>query len=140
MTLKKHLENCTVSIRKETFDIVKARRPMPGAFAVVASTDEITIVIEESRVIEENVVEIEKGWKLLTFETVLPFDLVGFLATVSNKLAQAGVSIFAISSYSTDHILVKEADLPDAVDALKALGCNVILQAHKPCDCPSRLR
>jgi hypothetical protein len=53
---------------------------------------------------------------------VLPFGLVGFLARVSRALADEKVSILAISAFSTDHILVKESDLPRAIKKLQSLG------------------
>lgn len=107
------------------FDVVKARKRMPNAFAVIESVDEITVVIDDALLVLDDVMEIEKGWKLLTFDAVLPFGLVGFLASVSKALADAGVSIFALSAYSTDHVMVKEADLEKALEALKSLGCDV---------------
>lgn len=68
---------------------------------------------------------IEKGWKLLTFDMVLPFGLVGFLARVSKALADEGIAIFVLSAYSTDHILVKEYDCSMALKALRRLGFRV---------------
>jgi len=50
---------------------------------------------------------------------------VGFLARVSGALAEEGISIFVISSYSTDHILVKEKDVLKAIRKLEELGCIV---------------
>ena len=65
---------------------------------------------------------VERGFRLLTFETVMDFSVVGFLASVAAILAEAGVSIVALSSFSRDHILVKQDDL---ARALKALGPHV---------------
>lgn len=70
-------------------------------------------------------IAVEDGWRLLTFDVVLPFDLVGFLAEVAGVLADADVSIFALSAYSTDHILVKDADLDTALERLGDLGCTI---------------
>jgi len=81
--------------------------------------------VEQSKYDEENVIKIEKDWKLLTFKMVLPFGLVGFLAKVSKVLADEKIPIFAISAYSTDHILVKEKYLAKAEEKLKELGCIV---------------
>ena len=57
---------------------------------------------------------------------VLPFGLVGFMAKVSQAFADEKISIFAISAYSTDHVLVKEKDLNKAIKKLKNLGCEII--------------
>lgn len=125
ITKKNYFKNGKVYIWKETFTIIKAKKPYPNAFANIIDKNEITMIIEQSKYDEENVIEIEKSWKILTFDMVLPFGLVGFLAKVSKVLADEKIPIFAISAYSTDHILVKEKDLIRAEEKLKELGCVV---------------
>jgi hypothetical protein len=125
MRLSKFFKNQKVYIWKEDFVIAKAKRFLPEAFAVIRDKNEITVIIEESKIKKKDVIEMEKGWKILTFDMVLPFELVGFLAKISGALAKARVSIFAISSYSTDHILVKKKDLPKAIKALKGLEFKI---------------
>jgi len=65
----------------------------------------------------------ETGWKIITFDVELPFELTGFLAVVAGVLAEQGTPIFALSAFSTDHLLVREVDLETAVQALVGLGC-----------------
>ncbi len=65
---------------------------------------------------------IEKGFRLITFDVVLDLNVVGFIAKVSEILADAGISIVTLSAFSRDHLLVKQDDLGDA---LKALGPHV---------------
>ena len=125
MEAEDFLRDSRVYVWKETFAVLKAKRPLPDAFAVVRDRNETTVVIDQSRVKDGDAVETERGWKILTFDAVLPFELVGFLARVSRALADEGISIFTISAYSTDHILVKEKDLPRAVKKLESLGCSV---------------
>jgi hypothetical protein len=55
----------------------------------------------------------------------LPFNLVGFLAEISKALADENISVFVISAYSTDHILVKKRDLVKAIKKLKELGFEI---------------
>jgi len=95
------------------------------AFANIIDKNETTVIINQSKVNDEDVIEIEKDWKILTFDMVLPFGLVGFLAKVSKVIADEKISIFAISAYSTDHILVKENDLAKAKEKLENLGCII---------------
>lgn len=125
MEAEDFLRDSRAYVWKETFAVLKAKRPLPDAFAVVRDRNETTVVIDQSRVKDGDAVETERGWKILTFDAVLPFELVGFLARVSRALADEGISIFTISAYSTDHILVKEKDLPRAVKKLESLGCSV---------------
>jgi len=128
MDLENYFKNGKVYIWKETFAIIKSKKPYPNAFANVIDKNETTVIIEQSKYDEEdeeNVIEIEKDWKILTFDMVLPFGLVGFLAKVSKVLADEKIPIFAISAYSSDHILVKGKDLARAEEKLKELGCVV---------------
>ena len=123
ITKKNYFKNGKVYNWKETFAIIKTRKIYPDAFVNVIGKNEITVIIEQSKYNDEDVIEIEKDWKILTFDILLPFELVGFLAKVSKALADENIPIFVISAYSTDHILVKEKDLARAEEKLKELGC-----------------
>ena len=125
MELQEYFKNSKVYIWKETFDVIKSKKPYPDAFANIIDKNETTVIVDQSKVNDENVIEIENDWKVITFDRVLPFGLVGFLAKVSKILADEKISIFAISAYSTDHILVKEKDLVKAKEKLENLGCIV---------------
>jgi hypothetical protein len=125
MALEDYFKNGKVYVWKETFAVIKSKKTYPNAFANIIDKNEITVVIEQSKYNEDDVIEIEKDWKILTFDMVLPFGLVGFLAKVSKVLVDEKISIFAISAYSTDHILVKKKDLEKAIKKLENLGCIV---------------
>ena len=125
MIKKNYFKNGKVYVWKESFAIKKAKKPFANAFANIIDKNETTVIIEQSKYDEDDIIEIEKDWKILTFDMVLPFGLVGFLAKVSKVLADEKIPIFAISAYSTDHILVKEKDLIRAKEKLKELGCIV---------------
>jgi hypothetical protein len=56
---------------------------------------------------------------------VLPLETIGFLAKVTTVLADAHISVCALSTYSTDHILVKEQDLLKTLRKLETLGLSV---------------
>lgn len=59
------------------------------------------------------------NFRLLSFDVELDFETVGFLAQISRILAEAGISIVALSAFSRDHLLIKQQDL---AKALKVLG------------------
>ena len=63
----------------------------------------------------------EGPYKAITFDIVLDLNLIGFLSVVSAVLAQEGISIYAISTFLRDHILVKESEAKRAMDTLDAL-------------------
>jgi len=65
------------------------------------------------------------GWRALELRGPLDFDLVGILADLSATLADAGVSIFAISTHDTDYVLVRAHQLDQGVTALEAAGYRV---------------
>jgi len=69
--------------------------------------------------------ESEHGWNALAVAGPLDFSLVGILAGIAGALASAGVSVFAISTFDTDYLLVKRGSLDDAVRALRAAGYSV---------------
>ena len=73
MDLENYFKNGKVYIWKETFAIIKSKKPFMNAFANIVDKNEKTVIIEQSKYDEENVIEIEKGWKILTFDMVLPF-------------------------------------------------------------------
>ena len=67
----------------------------------------------------------EDGWRALRVAGQMDFGLTGVLAGLSSTLAQAGISIFALSTFDTDYILVKAENLDLAVSALEAKGYSV---------------
>jgi len=92
-----------------------------GAFWCIARTpDELSVVCEQARV--PGGVRAEGGWRALKVQGPLDFSLTGILAGLANALAEAGVSIFALSTFDTDYILVKEGSLGAAVAALREQG------------------
>jgi hypothetical protein len=117
-----------VLVRTEKYAIARVRNPLRGCFAVVDDGKETSIVINQSRISEADALAIERDWRIITFDAVLPFDLVGFLASVSNALAEVGVAVFVISAYSTDHLLIKELDLDKALAKLREVGFEVVLE------------
>lgn len=95
-----------------------------GEFYTVSRTKEELSVVCESRLIPD-AVRAERGWKALKVEGPLDFSLVGILAALSGTLAERGVSIFAISTFDTDYILIKKGDLDQAVAALRDAGHDI---------------
>ena len=85
-------------------------------FSITRTTDELSIVCREADVPEE--VQCERGWACLKVEGPLDFSLTGVLASLTQPLAEAGLSLFAISTYDTDYLLVKARDLEQAVAVL----------------------
>jgi len=88
--------------------------------AAIRDSDELTIVCAQKFIPPG--IQVERGWRALKVRGPLEFSLIGVLAELSARLAQAGVSIFALSTYSTDYILVKDELLGRAIQALRSGG------------------
>jgi uncharacterized protein len=93
-------------------------------FSVTRTEDELSIVCPEGYAPAEGISQ-EQGWRALKLEGPFGLSMVGILFSVAAPLAMAGVSIFAVSTFDTDYVLVREGQLQLAVDALRAHGHKV---------------
>lgn len=94
-------------------------------FSVTRTGNELSIVAPET--LDLGAIERQPGWVCLGIDQILDFSLVGVLAAVSTTLAAAGISIFAVSTYDTDYILVRVDSTERAVCALRGAGHEVAL-------------
>jgi hypothetical protein len=92
-------------------------------FSVTRAPDELSVVCRSDLVPEG--VRNEPGWRCLGVEGPIAFSAVGVLASLAGALAAAGVSLFAVSTFDTDYLLVKAYDLARAVEALRRAGHEV---------------
>lgn len=91
-------------------------------FCFTAKTDVENSLVCPSSLIPENVLERDDGWRALRICGTLDFSLIGILSGVSSELARQGIGIFAISTFNTDYILVKEKDFAKALESLGRKG------------------
>lgn len=92
-------------------------------FSSTRTTDELSIVCSQSVAPEE--VHCERDWRCLRVAGTMAFSVVGVLASLVTPLAEAGISVFAISTFDTDYLLVKEKDFEKALAALRQHGRKV---------------
>ena len=120
-----------LSVLPETFAICRLdpAAPIPSwvttrdFFSITRTQDELSIVCAQRDVPAG--IKCERGWRALKVEGKLDFALTGILASLAAPLADAGISIFAISTYDTDYLLVKETNLPPAVQVLSTAGNKI---------------
>ncbi len=93
-------------------------------FSITRTTDELSVVLSDDILLFAP--HIEKGWRALKVRGQLDFSLVGILAQLSTLLASGGISIFAISTFDTDYILLKSEKLTLAIDVLQQAGYRII--------------
>jgi hypothetical protein len=117
----------------ETYSIVRLRasQPLPPwalrsldselLFSITRLSDELSIVCP-ARCIPSGEFTRSDGWRALRFDGPLDLTATGILASVVRPLAEAGVSVFALATYDTDLILIRDEQLPQAVRALNEAG------------------
>jgi hypothetical protein len=120
--------NLTLSLLPENYSICRlgpeADIPpwaLAGDFYSLTRTkEELSLVCSEEFVPEG--VQCEKGWRCILVSGPLDFSLTGILASLTNSLAEAGISVLAISTFDTDYFLVKADNLKRAVLKLEEAG------------------
>ena len=95
-------------------------------FMILRDQHEVTLLIEEddwARIRHAaREAQVERGFRLVTLDIALPWNTVGYLARVTALLADAGISVGALTAYSRDHLLIKQDDLGKA---MRVLGDHV---------------
>jgi hypothetical protein len=125
-----------LSILPETLAIARLPASVPepawgdtGLFRSVTRThDELSIVCEDGAVPEG--VQAARGWRAIRVAGTLEFTATGILSSLTAPLAEARISIFALSTHDTDYVLVRDEALGRAVDVLTAAGHRFF--EHKP--------
>lgn len=92
----------------------------------IGKTDQELSLVCPTEAVPGDTLAREDGWRCFRIAGQLEFSLVGILARLSEILAGEGIGIFAVSTYNTDYILVKEEDLERAVAALAAQRYDVV--------------
>ena len=83
------------------------------------STDEEKSLVCPISLVPINTIEREDEWRAFRIEGVLEFSLIGILSKISTLLADAGIGIFAVSTYNTDYILTKAENFNRALHVLE---------------------
>jgi len=92
-------------------------------FSITRNDEEFSVVCPQDQVPEG--IRRDAGWRCLQVEGPLDLSATGVLASLANPLAQEGISVFAVSTYDTDYLLVKEGNLEKAVLVLSQNGHTV---------------
>ncbi len=92
-------------------------------YSLTRTSEELSIVCPVEWIPDG--IEAERGWRCLKVEGPLDFGEVGILLSLAKPLADVDVSIFALSTYDTDYLLLKEKDFDRAIKALERAGHEI---------------
>ena len=95
-------------------------------FYFLARTDEELSLVCRTEDVPANTTDRDDGWRAFRIEGVLDFSLIGILSKISAILAENKIGIFAVSTYNTDYILVKEENFDRAIRALAENGYTIV--------------
>ena len=99
---------------------------LTAPFCFVGKTDEELSLVCPTQYAPAACPEREDGWRAFRIQGVLDFSLVGILADISATLARSGIGLFAVSTYNTDYILVREDQFQPALEALARAGHRIL--------------
>ncbi len=95
----------------------------PGFWSITRTEEEISVVSDAHKV--EGETQVQTGWRCFKVSGMLDFSLTGIIACLSVPLAEAGIPIFTISTYDTDHILIRDHQVNHAIKILESAGHKI---------------
>ena len=123
----------TLKLLKETFAVSRLNKNevipdwinTSDFYSITKTEDELSIVCSQESVPKD--IKHEDDFKALKIEGPLDFSLIGILSKISTILAKSKISIFAISTYDTDYILVKNTDIPRTIEVLSNENYEILI-------------
>ena len=95
-------------------------------FLFLGKTDQENSLVCPTDRVPANTTRRDDGWRAFRIQGVLDFSLIGILARITAVLAENGVGLFALSTFNTDYILVKEENFSRALTVLEKAGCRIV--------------
>ena len=99
---------------------------MTKPFYFIGKTDEELSLVCRTQDTPENTLERDDNWKAFRIQGTLDFSLTGILSAISKVLADNQIGIFAISTYNTDYVLVKQDQFENALSLLEKAGYKIV--------------
>ena len=95
-------------------------------FYFIGKTDEELSLVCKTEDAPSKTIERDDGWRGFRIQGVLDFSLIGILSKLSGILAENQIGIFAVSTYNTDYILVKEENFERSLEVLASMGYTIV--------------
>ncbi|MDO5147478.1 MAG: ACT domain-containing protein [Eubacteriales bacterium] len=99
---------------------------LDSEYSFIGKTDEEKSLVCITREVPSNVIQRDDGWKAFSIQGILDFSLVGILAKIATVLADNNISIFALSTYNTDYVLIKTENYQKGLEILKSMGYEIV--------------
>ena len=99
---------------------------LDSEYSFIGKTDEEKSLVCITSEVPQNVIQCDDGWKAFRLQGVLNFSLIGILSKIAAILADHSISIFAVSTYNTDYILIKKENYEKAIRTLINAGYEII--------------
>ena len=122
---KSFFKTLKIKVMEGDYAVIKSKQFYSNAFANIKASDMYTVFIENNKLNKKDFLKTKKIFKIIHFETIIPINLIGFIAEIANILAKENISILLLSSYSTDYIIVMKKDLKKTVETLNKMGIKI---------------
>ena len=118
------IHSSRIVVHKERYAYLRAAAltETGNHFLIARDQDEITVVTEEKNLPMISFKQQVKWFKLVEVRVSKPFDAVGFIARITRAIADCGLDILVVSTFSKDYFLIREKEIDVAVTALRDLG------------------
>ena len=130
--LQKAVEDNLMEIKKlnQDFSVCKVMDyslvNLNAEYSFIEKTDEEKSLVCVTSDVPPNVIQRDDGWKGFRIQGILDFSLIGILAKIAEILAKNSISIFVISTYNTDYVLIKKENYQKALDILEQSGYEIV--------------
>lgn len=99
---------------------------LDSKYCFLGKTDKEKSLVCVTSEVPSNTIQRDDGWKAFYIQGILDFSLIGVLSKITTILANNGISIFAISTYNTDYVLIKKESYQRALNILKSSEYEII--------------
>lgn len=93
--------------------------------SITHTEEEISIVCQERFIPADFQGETEKGWRVIKVKGILDFTMIGILTALTIPLTEGNISVFVVSTFNTDYLLIKQDSLNDAIEIWKSQGHEI---------------
>ena len=120
MMLRKIRQDFSVC-QVEDYSLVNLEAP----YCFIGKTEDEKSLVCATSEVPSNIIKKDDGWKAFYIQGVLDFSLIGILSQIASILADNAISIFAVSTYNTDYVLIKSENYQRGLEILEAKGYEI---------------